>query len=75
MSRLEFFKANPEIRHEVLEFLITKHFLFNEYIFKDLPQHEVQKNFYDELQNPELDSKGKNLIAAYLYMQCVMRNA
>ena len=58
-----------------LEFLITKHFLFNEYIFKDLPQHEVQKNFYDELQNPELDSKGKNLIAAYLYMQCVMRNA
>ena len=67
MDRLEFFKANPEIRYDVLKFCNDVHFDMIKNLFQGSEPHEVQKIFYDELQNPELDSKGKNLIAAYLY--------
>ncbi len=74
MNGLEFFKANPDVRRDVLKFLVDKHFSFNKYLFKGLEPYEVQKNFYEELQNPELDSKGKNLVAAYFFTeQALMR--
>ena len=75
MSRLNFFQINPDCRYEVLKFCTDAHFDMIKNLFQGLEPHEVYKIFYDELQNPELDSKGKNLVAAYLYMQCVMRNA
>ena len=75
MSRLNFFQINPGCRYEVLKFCTDVHFNMIRNLFQGLEPHDVWKIFYDELQNPELDSKGKNLVAAYLYMQCVMRNA
>ena len=57
----------PSLRHDVLNFYVGKHFDMIKNLFQGLEPHEVQKIFYDELQNPELDSKGKNLVAAYLY--------
>ena len=68
-SGLEFFKSNPETRRNVLKFFIDKHFDMIKNLFQGLEPHEVQKIFYDELQNPELDSKGKELVAAYLYAE------
>lgn len=69
MSDLEFFRANPDVRRAVQKFFIDKHFSFMEGTFEDWKPHEVQKIFYDELQNPEIDSTGKNLISAYLYAE------
>ena len=68
-SGLEFFKASPDYRCAVVKFFTDKHFEMIENLFQGLEPHEVQKIFYDELQNPELDSKGKNLITAYLYAE------
>ena len=68
-SGLEFFKASPDYQFAVVKFFIDKHFDMIENLFQGLNPHEVQKIFYDELQNPELDSKGKNLVAAYLYAE------
>ena len=69
ISGLEFFKANPDVRCAVLKFFIDKHFSFMENAFKSFKAHELQKIFYDELQNPALNADGKNLIAAYLYSE------
>ena len=63
------FDLEPSLRHDVLNFYIGKHFDMIKNLFQGLEPHEVQKIFYDELQNPELDSKGKNIIAAYLYAE------
>ena len=63
------FNLDSAFRHKVLNFYIDKHFGMIKNLFKSLEPYEVQKIFYDELQNPELDSKGKNLVAAYLYAQ------
>ena len=67
MSRLNFFQINPDCRYEVLKFCTDVHFNMIRNLFQGLEPHDVWKIFYDELQNPELDSKGKNLAAAYLY--------
>ena len=69
MNGLEFFKSNPDVRREVLKFFIDRHFGMIKNLFQGVPIHEVQKIFYDELQNPELNPNGKNLIAAYLYAE------
>lgn len=69
MNGLEFFRANPDVRNSALKFFIDKHFSFHKNIFRELQPHEVQKIFYDELQNPALDANGKNLVAAYLYAE------
>ena len=62
-------KLESSFRHDVLNFYTDKHFDMIKNLFQGLEPHEVQKIFYDELQNPELDSKGKNIIAAYLYTE------
>ena len=62
-------ELESEFRREVLNFYIDKHFDMIKNLFQGLEPHEVQKIFYAELQNPELNSKGKNLVAAYFYTE------
>lgn len=69
MNGLDFFRANPDCRRDVLKFFIDKHFEMIRNLFQGVAIHEVQKIFCDELQNPELNPNGKNLIAAYLYAE------
>ena len=68
-GRLEFFKANPDVRREVLKFFVDKHFSFQRNAFRNLPICEVEEIFRNELQNPELNPTGKNLVDAYLYAE------
>ncbi len=72
MSNLEFFKASPDCQREVLKFCGDVHFDMIKNLFQGLEPYEVQKIFYDELQNPELNQNGKNLVAAYLYAERVL---
>ena len=67
MSEQKFFRENFDVRHETLTFFIDKHFDMIKHLFQDIPAHEVKEIFFDELQNPELNLTGKNLVAAYLY--------
>lgn len=69
MGELEFFKTNPEYRYDVFKYYIDVHYNIIEELFPDFPIHEVQKIFFDELQNPELDLKGKDIVAAYFYAE------
>lgn len=66
---LEIFQADAVFRREVLKFYIDKHFAMIKELFKGLKPHEVEEIFFDELQNPALNSTGKNLVAAYLYAE------
>ncbi len=62
----EFFEANPALRNDVLKYYIDLHFAMIKNLFTTKQPHEVTKIFYDELQNPALDLKGKDIVAAYL---------
>jgi len=70
---LEFFRANPEIRRDVLKFFIDAHFYMIRNLFTTVQPHEVPKIFFDELQNPALDQRGKDIIAAHLFAEKVGR--
>lgn len=61
--------CRPEWNYLTAEFLMKTYFSFIRNLFQGLKPHDVQKIFYDELQNPALDLHGKNLIAAYLYAE------
>lgn len=74
MNEQIFFQQNPDYRRVVLKFFINKHFEMIKDLFQDVPNHEVQEIFFDELQNPELNSTGKNLVAAYLYTETALRS-
>lgn len=69
MSGLKFFGANPDVRGGVLNYYIGVHFGMIKNLFRSLPPHGVLEIFCDELQNPALDSSGKNLVAAHLYTE------
>ena len=73
MNERKFFQQNPDCRCKALKFFIDKHFDMIKYLFQDVPSHEVQKIFFDELQNPELNPDGKNLVAAYLFAERALR--
>lgn len=66
MGGLKFFQSNPACRRAVLKFLTDKHFSFYKNALSGLKPHEVEKIFYDELQNPALNPTGKNLLLAHL---------
>lgn len=68
MSGHEFFRRNAIAYHAVLKFVIDKSFSWIKALSEDVP-HEVQKIFYSYLQSPDLDSRGKDIIAAYLYTE------
>ena len=69
MDGIEFFRANPDVRHAVLKFFIDKHFSFMGETFKNAKPHVVQKKFFEALENPALNQHGKNLVAAYLFSE------
>lgn len=78
MSGVKFFKREPNYRQAVLKFFADKHFSFEKNRFRDVPSHEVEKIFRDELKNPALNPTGKNLLVAYLYDERIltaMRNS
>ena len=66
MSGLEFFGTNPAARRDVLKFCADIVFPLTKNLFGNNPPHEVQKIFFDELENPELNATGKNILTAYL---------
>ncbi len=72
MSGLEFFTRNPDLQRDVLRYYIDVHFGIIAELFYGLEPHEVTKIFYDELQNPALDPKGKDIVAAYLFAEFVL---
>ena len=41
-------------------------------LFRGVAAHEVQKIFYDELENPALDVNGKNFVVAYLFAERIL---
>ena len=71
MSELEFFRANPDVRFDVLKFYIDMHFKMILRLLRNAKPHEMQKIFFEELQNPALNPNVKNLVAAYLYAERV----
>ena len=70
---LEFFKQNPVCRQDVFDHYVSVHFGIIKNLFRNRAPHEVQGFFFDELQSPELDPKGKDIVAAYLLMQRALR--
>ena len=72
MDTQKFFQENSDKRRAVLKFFIDKHFNIIKNLFEGLEPHMVQEIFFDELQNPELNQTGKNLVAAYLYAEKVL---
>ena len=66
MSGIKFFKREPNYRQAVLKFFADKHFSFEKSRFCDVTPQEVEKDFRDELQNPALNPRGKDIVAAYL---------
>lgn len=71
MSGHEFFRRNAITYHAVLKFVIDKSFSWIKTLSDSKP-HEVQKIFYNYLHSPDLDSRGKDIIAAYLYTERAM---
>lgn len=61
----------PSLRHDALNYYFGVHFDMMKLLFKNAPPHMALKIFCDELKNPELDSAGKNFIAAYLFSERV----
>ncbi len=66
---LEFFRNNPDVRHDTLKFFIGKYFELIEDLFTTVQPHEVPKIFFNALENPALNQHGKNLVAAYLFSE------
>ena len=65
MSELEFFKANPALHRDVLKYCTDSHFRIMK-SFRGMTPHDIQKFLFDELENPELNATGKNILAACL---------
>lgn len=66
MSKLTFFKDNQSFRSQVVEYFLITHFPVVKNFSQNISPHELQKVLFDEWQNPKLDSRGKNLVVAYL---------
>ncbi|MBQ4403844.1 MAG: glycosyltransferase family 2 protein [Selenomonadaceae bacterium] len=62
MSRLA---LEPKLRRDVLKFFTETDFGIVNFS-EEVPAHKLQKIFFDELENPELNPTGKNLLTAYL---------
>ena len=69
MRKLEFFKANPVVHFDVLKWTIDLEFSFLKIARNP---HEVQSILIEELQNPELNTHGKNFVNACLYNERIL---
>lgn len=67
IDTLEICRRDLQFRQEILTAFIDKHFVLMESFFRNIKPHVVEKVFFDELQNPALNSRGKQLITAHLY--------
>ena len=65
-------EIDPSLRRDVLTHYIDLHFKMIKDLFEGVEPHEVQKIFFDELQNPEVDAAGKNLVAAYFFAEQIL---
>ena len=63
------FDLEPNLRHEILSHYVRLHFRMIRNLFTGVPPYVVQKIFYDELQNPALNSAGKDFVLAYLFAE------
>ena len=70
---LDFFKQNPDCRQDVFDYYVGVNFNILKDLFVGCAPHEVAGFFFDELQSPELDPKGKDIVAAYLFTQRALR--
>lgn len=75
MRDIKFFADNPKYRHEVLDFVIQKHFDFLKDLFMCFTVQELQTFFYDALNNFKSDEylDAKNIVAAYLFTHRALR--
>ena len=56
----------PDTKHLIANFLVPTYFSFITNLFQGVEPHEVEKIFFDELQNPALNPTGKNILLAHL---------
>ena len=63
---LKFFKANPDCRQDVLKFCMSIDLQLLKDFFGSMPPNKLQEIFLDELQNPALNPRGKNILTAHL---------
>ncbi len=66
LNEREDFRRDSQLQYLAAKFLVPTYFSFIRNLFTTVEPHEVAKIFYDELQNPALDPKGKDIVAAYL---------
>lgn len=74
LNELEYFRRDTELQYLATKFLVPTYFDFIENLFTSVKAHEVLKIFYDELQNPALDPKGKDIVSAYLFAERALIN-
>ena len=67
MRGLEFFKANPARRVDVLKFCIEGDLKIVDNLFANLELHAAQEIFFDVFQKSEFDTAGKNIVLSYFY--------
>jgi len=69
LNTREDFRRDSQLQYLAAKFLVPTYFSFIKTLFTTKQPHEVPKIFYDELQNPALDPKGKDIVAAYLFAE------
>ena len=69
MSEFKFFKENPAWYYDVLKYTCDYDLNMIKIFLSKVPPHMIQKLFFIELKNPELDSAGKDIVASYLYAE------
>ena len=66
----------PDVKYLAADFLVPTYFSFIKNLFQGLKPHEVEKIFFDELQNPALNPTGKNIFVAHMCAERTLnRNA
>ena len=58
--------CRPDAKYLVADFLVPTYFSFIKNLFQGLKPHEVEQIFFDELTNPELNQRGKNIFVAHM---------
>ena len=72
LEGLETFRHDSELKHTLAKFLVPTYFTFIKNLFTTVQPYDVTKIFFDELQNPTLNAKGKDIVAAYLYSERIL---
>ena len=73
IARIEKFFDDRELFWLAEKFLIPAYFDMIRNLFTTVKPYEVPQIFLDELQNPALDSHGRDLVAAYLFAERALK--